>query len=57
MQLLEADGWRQMENNDCRRFKHDAKAGVVTLSGQLELVVPRGVLRSLLQHAQLEEGD
>ena len=58
IKLLESDGWRQLESDDgIHRFKHEAKAGIVTLSGKLELVVPQVVLRNLLQHAQIQEGD
>jgi predicted RNA binding protein YcfA (HicA-like mRNA interferase family) len=58
IQRLESDGWQPIEGNDCcRRFKHDTNAGIVTLSGKLELVVPRAVLQTLLRCAQLEEGD
>ena len=58
IKLLEQDGWRQIGTDDCRRhLKHDTKRGVVTLNGHLELVVPTGVLRNLLRHVQIEEGD
>ncbi|MDA1051107.1 MAG: addiction module toxin, HicA family [Planctomycetota bacterium] len=57
IKLLELDGWRQInDDKTCRQFKHDSKTGTVTLSGQLELVVPAGVLRTLLRHVQLDEG-
>ena len=57
IKYLESDGWRHTNDDEsCRQFKHDSKTGTVTLSGQLELIVPRGVLRMLLRHAQLDEG-
>ena len=57
IKLLESDGWRQTNDDvSCRQFKHDSKTGTVTLSGQLEMVVPAGVLRSLRRHVQLDEG-
>ena len=57
IKLLESDGWRQKDDGShCRQFKHDSKPGTVTLSGKLEMVVPVGVLRSLLRHVQLDEG-
>ena len=57
IKLLESDGWRHTsDDGSCRQFTHDAKTGTVTLSGQLELVVPKGLLRTLLRHAELDEG-
>jgi predicted RNA binding protein YcfA (HicA-like mRNA interferase family) len=57
IKLLESDGWRHTsDDGSCRQFKHDSKTVTVTLCGQLELVVPVGVLRMLLRHAQLDEG-
>ena len=57
IKLLESDGWRHTsDDGSCRQFKHDSKTGTVTISGQLELVVPVGVLRILLRHVQLDEG-
>ncbi|MBC8352625.1 MAG: addiction module toxin, HicA family [Planctomycetes bacterium] len=56
IKLLESGGWRQTNDDEsCRQFKHDTKTGAVTLSGQLEMVLPIGVLRTLRRHAQLEE--
>lgn len=57
IKVLEADGWRQVNNDEsCRQFRHDSKIEIVTLSGKLENVVPKGVLRALLRHVQLNEG-
>lgn len=57
IKLLESDGWRHTSDDGSgRQFKHVTKTGTVTLCGQLELVVPVGVLRTLLRHAQLHEG-
>ena len=58
IEALEADGWRVVfEENDLRQLTHDAKARIVTVSGKLEVQMPPGVLRSVLQFAQLELGD
>jgi len=56
IKLLESDSWRQTNDDEsCRLFRHDSKSEIVTLSGKLEHIVPRGVLRSLLRHVQLSE--
>ena len=56
IKLLESNGWRQThDSGSCRQFKHDSKTGTVTLTGQLKLVVPVGVLGILLRHVQLDE--
>lgn len=58
IKLMESDGWRLVKDDaGCRQFKHDSKPGTVTLSGQLEMVVPVGVLRTLRRHLQLDEGN
>lgn len=57
IKFLKSEGWRQTKDDEsCRQLKHDAQTKTVTISGQLELVVPRGVLRTLRRHAQLDEG-
>ncbi len=56
IKLLESAGWRQTSDDEsCHQFRHDSKTEVVTLSGQLEIVVPKGVLRNFLRHVQLNE--
>ncbi|MBI2479864.1 MAG: type II toxin-antitoxin system HicA family toxin [Planctomycetia bacterium] len=56
IKLLESAGWRQANDDEsCRQFKHDSKTEAVTLSGKLEIVMPKGVLRNLLRHAQINE--
>lgn len=56
IKLLESAGWRQTNDDEsCRQFKHDSKTEAVTLSGRLEMVVPKGVLRSFLRQVQLNE--
>ena len=56
IKLLESAGWRQANDDEsCRQFRHDTKTEAVTLSGQLAIVVPKGVLRSFLRHVQLNE--
>ena len=56
IKLLESDGWRSVKQ-DARyqQWKHDSRAGTVTLCGQPQLQVPLGVLRALLRTAQIEE--
>ena len=57
IKLLESDGWRQTNTDQsCRSFRHDSKDGTVTISGQLEIIMPAGVVRSLRRHVQLDEG-
>jgi len=57
IKLLESDGWRQTNDDETYlQFKHGSKTGTVTLAGQLELIVPAGVLRSLRRHVKLDEG-
>lgn len=53
-ELLESNGWQRKRQDACQQFHHDSKAGTVTLNGQLQLVVPEGVLRALLRHAGIE---
>ena len=56
IKLLESAGWRQANDDEsCRQFRHDTKTEAVTLSGQLAIVVPKGVLRSFLRHVHLNE--
>lgn len=56
IQRLESKGWRQSdEANNCRRLKDDSQSKTITISGQLETVVPVGVLRSLCRYAELDE--
>lgn len=56
IQVLESHGWQQAKSGEhWRQFKHDSKAGTVTLSGKADLDVPVGVLRNLLLFAQIEE--
>lgn len=56
IQVLESLGWRQSKSDQrYRQFQHDSKPGVVTLSGRPDLDVPPGVLRCLMQVAQIEE--
>lgn len=54
IELLESHGWQRTRQDACQQFKHDSKAGTVTLNGQLQLVVPEGALRALLRHAEIE---
>jgi len=57
IKALESSGWKITHSEGIfRQFKHDSLPGAVTLSGKLELSIPKAVLRSLLRHAQIEEG-
>ena len=55
IQILESHGWRPTKSEEgYRLFKHDSTPGIVTLSGNPDLEVPPGVLRSLFVHARIE---
>ncbi|MBP86264.1 MAG: hypothetical protein CMJ64_06055 [Planctomycetaceae bacterium] len=54
IELLESNGWQRTRQDGCQQLKHDFKSRPVTLYGQLQLIVPRGALRMLLRHAEIE---
>ena len=52
--LIEADGWRNVRTRGShRQFRHETKAGTVTVSGKPGLEVPPGTLNSVLKQAGL----
>lgn len=52
--LIEADGWRNVRTRGShRQFRHETKAGTVTVSGKPGLEVPPGTLHSVLKQAGL----
>jgi predicted RNA binding protein YcfA (HicA-like mRNA interferase family) len=56
MKLLQEDGWYLARTKGShRQFKHNSKAGLVTVSGKLSIDVPRGTLNSILKQAGLKE--
>lgn len=58
IRALEAAGWRATRADDeLHQLQRDNEAGLVTIAGKLELSVPLGVQRILLQLAQVEEAD
>jgi predicted RNA binding protein YcfA (HicA-like mRNA interferase family) len=53
---LAADGWYRIRSKSGhRQFKHAAKTGRVTVSGQLGVDVPVKTLKSIWKQAQLPE--
>jgi len=59
IKCIEADGWYLVRiRGDHRHYKHAAKKGIVTISGQLGKDMPIGTLISVWKQAQLEkDGD
>jgi predicted RNA binding protein YcfA (HicA-like mRNA interferase family) len=56
IRLLEADGWRQVATRGShRQYKHDRKAGRVTVAGKPSEEVAPGTLNSILKQAGLKE--
>ncbi len=52
--LIEADGWKNVRTRGGhRQFRHETKAGTVTVSGKPGLEVPPGTLNSVLKQAGL----
>jgi len=52
--LIEADGWKNVRTRGShRQFRHETKAGTVTVSGKPGLEVPPGTLNSVLKQAGL----
>lgn len=52
--LIEADGWKNVRTRGGhRQFRHETKAGTVTVSGKPGLEVPPGTLHSVLKQAGL----
>jgi predicted RNA binding protein YcfA (HicA-like mRNA interferase family) len=56
IRLLEADGWRLVATRGShRQYKHDRKAGRVTVAGKPSEEVAPGTLNSILKQAGLKE--
>ena len=54
--MLERDGWRLARTRGShRQFKHESKAGTVTVAGALRLDVPPGTLNAILRQAGLKK--
>ena len=54
--VLLANGWRETKTEETsRRLQQETLRKTVTISGKLELLVPTGVLRAVLRHAQIQE--
>ena len=52
--LIDADGWKNVRTRGShRQFRHETKAGTVTVSGKPGLEVPPGTLNSVLKQAGL----
>ncbi|HYH87539.1 MAG TPA: type II toxin-antitoxin system HicA family toxin [Pyrinomonadaceae bacterium] len=55
IRLLEADGWYLARTKGShRQYKHPAKPGTVTVSGNSGVDVPPGTLNSILKQAGLK---
>ncbi len=53
--LIESDGWFQIRmRGSHRQFKHQTKAGTVTVSGKPNVDIPPGTLNSALKQAGLK---
>jgi predicted RNA binding protein YcfA (HicA-like mRNA interferase family) len=58
LKLLKTDGWYKVPaKGGHRQFKHPAKSGRVTVSGQINDELPPGTLNSILKQAGLKSGD
>jgi predicted RNA binding protein YcfA (HicA-like mRNA interferase family) len=54
---IEADGWYLGRiRGGHRHYKHPAKKGIVTISGQLRKDMPPGTLANVFRQAQIERG-
>ena len=54
--LVEMDGWKQVrQKGSHRQFRHPAKPGTVTVSGNASVDVPPGTLNSVLKQAGLKK--
>jgi predicted RNA binding protein YcfA (HicA-like mRNA interferase family) len=50
--LLEAEGWARVRAEEChQQFRHERKAGVVTLSGRDQEGMPRHLVRTAFRRA------
>ena len=56
IRLLEDDGWRLVRTRGShRQYKHQNKAGTVTVAGKPSLDVPPGTLNAILKQAGLKK--
>jgi predicted RNA binding protein YcfA (HicA-like mRNA interferase family) len=56
IKLIEDDGWRLVRTRGShRQYKHPTKPGLVTIPGKLSKDLPRGLQRSILKQAGLDE--
>ena len=56
LKLIEEDGWFLVaQKGSHRQFKHNIKAGRVTIAGKLSHDTAKGTLNSILKQAQLKE--
>jgi len=56
IKISEDDGWYLARTKGShRQFKHPEKAGTVTVSGNLDVDMPIGTLKNVLQQAQINE--
>ncbi len=53
--MMEQDGWRQVRQKGHRQFRHDRKAGTVTMAGKDSLEIPAGTPSSSLTQAGLKK--
>ena len=54
--MIKQDGWRQVrQKGSHRQFRHDQKAGTVTVAGKDGVEVPPGTLSSILKQAGLKK--
>lgn len=56
VRLLEADGWHLVATRGShRQYKHDIKAGRVTVAGKFSDEIAPGTLNSILKQSGLKE--
>ena len=56
VRLLEADGWHLVATRGShRQYKHDIKAGRVTVAGKFSDEIAPGTLNSILKKSELKE--
>ena len=56
IELFEANGWYLVRTRGShRQFKHDSRAGLVTIAGHPADDLPRGTWNSILRQAGLRE--
>ncbi len=54
--MLESDGWKLVRvKGSHRQYRHDAKAGTVTVAGKPSVEVPPGTLGNVMRQAGLKK--